>query len=129
MHANRSSTPADPRQCLLAAVVGQNFGTRQATGQTPLPAPTSVLTARAIVGSAEAAQAAARAQTAAAHAGLAAAEAGQHDAQRQLAYATVVAPVTGRIGNRHRETGDRVQAGQILVAVAEPETWIVANFK
>lgn len=85
--------------------------------------------ARASVGSAEAAQTLARAQADAARAALAAAEAARHDAQRLLAYATIVAPAAGRVGNKHVEVGDRVLAGQALLALAEPETWIVANFK
>ena len=38
-------------------------------------------------------------------------------------------PGRRRIGNRNAETGNRVQAGQILFALVEPNPWIVANFK
>jgi membrane fusion protein (multidrug efflux system) len=56
-------------------------------------------------------------------------KAGVTDAQRKLAYASIVAPAAGRVGNRNAETGNRVQAGQILLALVEPNPWIVANFK
>ncbi len=85
--------------------------------------------AQAGVRSAQAAQASAHAQALAANAGVAAAEAELHDAERKLSYATLTAPTEGRIGNRTVEAGNRVQAGQTLFALAEPETWIVANFK
>ena len=51
------------------------------------------------------------------------------DAGRKLAYATLTAPAAGRMGNRNVEVGNRVQAGQVLFALVEPNPWIVANFK
>ncbi|MBY0368117.1 MAG: HlyD family secretion protein [Burkholderiaceae bacterium] len=51
------------------------------------------------------------------------------DAQNQLGYVEVRASSDGRIGKRTVEVGQRVQAGQQLAAIVEPETWIVANFK
>ena len=51
------------------------------------------------------------------------------DASRKLAYATLTAPAAGRMGNRNVEAGNRVQAGQVLFALVEPNPWIVANFK
>ena len=51
------------------------------------------------------------------------------DAQNQLGYVEVRASADGRIGKRTAEVGQRVQAGQQLAAIVEPETWIVANFK
>jgi membrane fusion protein, multidrug efflux system len=89
----------------------------------------NLVAARAAVGSAEAAQVSARAQGDAARAAIAAAEAARRDAQRQLDYTAIVAPTAGRIGNQRVEAGNRVQAGQPLFALAEPDTWIIANFK
>ena len=40
-----------------------------------------------------------------------------------------VAPVAGRIGNKSVEVGNYSLPGQILLALCEPELWIVANFK
>jgi membrane fusion protein (multidrug efflux system) len=51
------------------------------------------------------------------------------DAQRELAHTRITAPTAGRIGNRNVETGNRVRAGQTLLALVEPQYWIVANFK
>ncbi|MGI4721211.1 MAG: HlyD family secretion protein [Janthinobacterium lividum] len=51
------------------------------------------------------------------------------DAQQQLAYNRIVAPVAGRIGKRSVEVGARVQPGQQLLAVVEDDVWVTANFK
>ncbi|UTY58160.1 HlyD family secretion protein [Massilia sp. erpn] len=51
------------------------------------------------------------------------------DAQQQLAYNQVLAPVTGRIGKRTIEVGQRVQAGQQLTAIVQDNVWVTANFK
>ncbi len=51
------------------------------------------------------------------------------DAQQQLAYNKIVAPVAGRIGKRSVEVGARIQPGQQLAAVVQDEVWITANFK
>lgn len=85
--------------------------------------------ARAALGSADAARKAAGAQTDAAAANAAAAEASVREAKRRLTHATVTAPVDGRVGNKNVESGDRVSAGQTLMALTEPAPWIVANFK
>ncbi|MDB6114932.1 MAG: secretion protein HlyD, partial [Lacunisphaera sp.] len=85
--------------------------------------------AEAAVNSAQAARKSAAAQASAAAANVAAAEAALHDAQRQLTYATLTAPADGRVGNKNVEAGNRVSAGQVLLALTEPAPWIVANFK
>lgn len=77
---------------------------------------------RATATASEAALTAARAQR---HAGQVYLE----DAELQRSYNTVTAPVAGRIGKRNAEIGNRVQAGQALFAIVEPDVWIVANFK
>lgn len=51
------------------------------------------------------------------------------DAQQQVAYNRIVAPVAGRIGKRSVEVGARVQPGQQLLAVVEDDVWVTANFK
>jgi membrane fusion protein (multidrug efflux system) len=51
------------------------------------------------------------------------------DAQQQLGYNKIVAPVAGRIGRRSVEVGVRVQPGQQLAAVVEDNVWVTANFK
>lgn len=51
------------------------------------------------------------------------------DARQQLAYNRITAPVTGRIGKRTLEVGQRVQAGQQLTAIVQDNVWVTANFK
>jgi len=51
------------------------------------------------------------------------------DAQQQLAYNRIVAPVDGRVGKRSLEVGQRVQPGQQLVALVQDNVWVTANFK
>jgi membrane fusion protein (multidrug efflux system) len=51
------------------------------------------------------------------------------DAQLQLSYATIPAPVAGTLGRKAVEVGQRVQAGQALLALVADQKWVVANFK
>lgn len=51
------------------------------------------------------------------------------DAQQQLAYNRIVAPVAGRIGKRSMEVGARIQPGQQLAAIVQEDVWVTANFK
>ena len=60
---------------------------------------------------------------------LATAEARLAVASLQVSYATISAPASGRVGRKNVEVGNRVQAGQTLLTVIEPDLWVVANFK
>jgi membrane fusion protein, multidrug efflux system len=71
----------------------------------------------------------ARALVTAAQAQEQAAQASLDDAQLQLSYTEITAPSAGRIGKKNLETGNRVQPGQALLALVEPEVWVTANFK
>ncbi|KRC69214.1 hypothetical protein ASE30_18465 [Achromobacter sp. Root83] len=51
------------------------------------------------------------------------------EAKLQLDYNKIVAPVSGRIGRRNVEVGERVQAGQQLFAIVQDGVWVRANFK
>jgi membrane fusion protein (multidrug efflux system) len=51
------------------------------------------------------------------------------DAEQQLGYNRIVAPVAGRIGKRSVEVGARVQPGQQLAAIVQDDVWVTANFK
>jgi membrane fusion protein (multidrug efflux system) len=51
------------------------------------------------------------------------------DAKLQLSYTMIVAPVAGRVARKSVEAGQRLQAGQPLLAIVEDSPWIVANFK
>jgi membrane fusion protein, multidrug efflux system len=68
-------------------------------------------------------------QFAAAQAAVAQATAALEDAKLQLSYTVIKAPVSGRIGRKSVEAGQRVQIGQPLMAVVEDQPWVVANFK
>jgi membrane fusion protein (multidrug efflux system) len=64
-----------------------------------------------------------------AKANLAAAEAAEKNAELQLSYTTIVAPADGMIAKKTVETGHRIQPGQALMAVVEPNPWVLGNFK
>jgi len=51
------------------------------------------------------------------------------DAEQQLSYNKIFAPVAGRLGKRNVEVGARVQPGQQLAAIVEDKVWVNANFK
>ena len=50
-------------------------------------------------------------------------------AQLQLSYTTLNAPIAGRVGNKNVEVGQQVQPGSPLMAIVPQEEWITANFK
>ncbi|MDB6067726.1 MAG: Secretion protein HlyD family protein [Pedosphaera sp.] len=85
--------------------------------------------AKASAASAKAAQESAQAQQAAAQAMIAAGEAEVSEATRKLSRTVLTAPADGRIGNKNVETGNRVQAGETMLSLVEPDVWVVANFK
>jgi membrane fusion protein, multidrug efflux system len=89
----------------------------------------NVRVADAAVAEAGAAMESAKAESLSAKASSLAYKAAVTDARRKLAYATLSAPAAGRMGNKNVEAGNRVEAGQVLFALVEPNPWIVANFK
>ena len=64
-----------------------------------------------------------------AQAAMSQAEASLEEAKLQLSYTVIKAPVSGRIGRKSVEAGQRVQIGQPLMAIVEDRPWVVANFK
>jgi membrane fusion protein (multidrug efflux system) len=60
---------------------------------------------------------------------VAQAQANLKNAQLQLSYTDIKAPLAGTIGNKTVEIGQRLQVGQSLMAVVSDQPWIVANFK
>ena len=85
--------------------------------------------AQASAASAEAAIEAAHSGQAAAAANKRSAEITVKDAELQFSYATITAPIKGRIGKKNVEPGNHVQAGQALMGLVETKVWVVANFK
>lgn len=70
------------------------------------------------------------AELAQARATLAHDQAVAHQAELNLSYATIVAPVDGTIGNRTLRVGQYVQAGtQLMAVVPTTAAYIVANYK
>ncbi|WP_300755723.1 HlyD family secretion protein [Janthinobacterium sp.] len=82
----------------------------------------SAVAAKAQIGAALAARDVAKAQVAVLRVQL-------KDAEQQLQYNRILAPVSGRIGKRNVETGMRVQPGQQLTAIVQDNVWVTANFK
>jgi membrane fusion protein (multidrug efflux system) len=65
-----------------------------------------------------------------AQARLAAAQAVRDNAQLQLTYTRVTAPVTGSVSRKQVEVGQLVQSGQpLLTIVSDTGVWVTANFK
>jgi membrane fusion protein (multidrug efflux system) len=73
--------------------------------------------------------AAAQAQLAAADAQLQAEDADVANAELQLSYATVVAPVAGTVTRRSVEVGNYITPGAALLAIVPNDIWVTANFK
>jgi membrane fusion protein, multidrug efflux system len=89
----------------------------------------SLTAAEARVRVAGAAIESAQAQTASANAKVEAEQEAVRDAERELSYSTITAPISGRIGNKNIEVGNRVQVGQPMFALVDPNYWVTANFK
>jgi membrane fusion protein (multidrug efflux system) len=113
-----------------------DFARVQELSQTKVASKQEFDSAKATLDSAKAGLDSARATAASSEAALNAArlqeKAGRvylEDQELQRSYNTVTAPVTGRVGRRNAEIGNRVQAGQPLFAIMQPGVWIVANFK
>ncbi len=64
-----------------------------------------------------------------AEAKLDAARARLKQAELELSYTKVTAPVEGQVARKNVEEGAFVQAGQALIAIVAPQRWITANFK
>jgi len=115
----------------VAAVVAAESGVHQAE---------SVVVGRqAALGRANAQRAAARSapkqvaqsrsQTSAAQAEAARAEAEASQARLNLSYTKIRAPISGHVTRKSVEIGTHVEIGQPLLALVDPNIWVVANFK
>jgi len=70
------------------------------------------------------------AEAASARARMAEARAALQEAELNLEYATILAPVAGRVTRRTVEVGQVVQPGQPLLAVVDAgNVWVIANYK
>jgi membrane fusion protein, multidrug efflux system len=50
-------------------------------------------------------------------------------AELNLSYTRITAPISGRIGGKTLEVGQRIQTGQTLLSVVPTDYWVVANYK
>ncbi|MFQ4144202.1 HlyD family secretion protein [Chlorogloeopsis sp. ULAP02] len=50
-------------------------------------------------------------------------------AELQLSYTNITALVDGKIGNKNIQVGQRVEPGQTLFTIVQPNPWIIANFQ
>ncbi len=50
-------------------------------------------------------------------------------AKLNLSYCQIVAPVAGRVGKKSVEIGQRIEPGQALMSIVQPDMWVSANFK
>ena len=72
----------------------------------------------------------ARARSASANAVLEQARADLRTAELNLSYTTIYAPVSGVVGHKTVEVGNRIQPGQTLLTIVPvDDLWITANFK
>lgn len=62
-------------------------------------------------------------------AGVSQAEANLHEAELQLSYTVITAPVSGLVTNKRVEVGQSIQPTQPIMALVERNPWVVANFK
>ena len=70
------------------------------------------------------------AEAASAQAKMAEARAALQEAELNLEYATILAPVAGRVTRRTVEVGQVVQPGQPLLALVDAgQVWVIANYK
>jgi membrane fusion protein (multidrug efflux system) len=120
MAQDRAVTPADLDEARAT------FAAAQAAEQAAAANADSV---KASITSAQARRDAMAAQLNASAAALRLARAAVADARRQLAYVAITAPADGWVGNKNVEVGNRVQIGQTLLVVVEPQVWFEANFK
>jgi membrane fusion protein (multidrug efflux system) len=71
-----------------------------------------------------------RARSGSANADLAKAQAQLETASLNLSYTRIVAPVSGIVGRKNVESGQRVQPGQELMTIIQlDDVWVTANFK
>jgi membrane fusion protein (multidrug efflux system) len=70
-----------------------------------------------------------RSQSDAAEADAARAEAEVTQARLNLTYTKIYAPISGHVARKSVEIGTHVQTGQPLLALVDPDVWVIANFK
>ena len=85
--------------------------------------------AEANVDSAKAMEQNREAELVAAQAAVETSQANLDNAELQLSYCNVLAPVNGRVSKRTVEVGQQLSAGQALMSITPSEVWVLANYK
>lgn len=125
---NEKLSQDNPRAVSREAI--DNARAAQATAQGDLDAAKAELAAAgAMVKSSEAAVESAKAQVTVSEAEVVTARSGVTNAELQLGYTKIYAPVSGRITRKAVEPGDYVGVNQALLLLVPPEMWVTANFK
>jgi membrane fusion protein, multidrug efflux system len=88
-----------------------------------------VTAAHSQIVAAQAAVAASTASVMSARAELKLADARLRQAELNLSYTTIIAPVDARVTARTVQPGNYVQPGEALMALAQKDVWVTANFK
>jgi membrane fusion protein, multidrug efflux system len=70
-----------------------------------------------------------RSQADAAEADVSRAQAEVNQARLNLSYTKIYAPISGHVTRKSVEQGAYVQVGQPMLALVDPDVWVVANFK
>jgi hypothetical protein len=84
----------------------------------------SLQSARKQVAGAETQVSLADAQVKAAHAQVQQVQEAVQQAELNLSYTKIVSPTDGQVAQRTVESGNRVQPGQALMAISEPDVWV-----
>ena len=105
---------------------GANFNAAKGTLDA---AKASLNAAKASLGATQAGVDAAQAQLAAAEADARTSDVAVRDAELQLSYTKIYAPVGGKVTQKAVEPGDYVTVNQALLSVVPPTVWVTANFK
>jgi membrane fusion protein (multidrug efflux system) len=139
--AAQASVDVDQATAIFAGQENKRYGDLAATGfgsvQNAQQAQSRIAGAQAAIARDTANLASARkqvdllkAEIVQANASLAHSEAVQSQAQLNLEYTSIVAPINGIVGNRTLRTGQFVQAGtQLMSVVPVSGAYVVANFK
>jgi membrane fusion protein (multidrug efflux system) len=130
---------AQKRKAAADAAVEQEKSKRAANTAALAEAKSALLQAQSRVGQAQgvlqAAQTApqqvanAEAQMKTAAAGVDQAKATLANAEQQLAYTKIRAPISGRVTRKSVQLGQFVDPGRTLFVIVDPNVWVTANFK
>ena len=128
LQVDAAQAAADSSQANLAAARKRASAAESAVGEAQAKeAYTEGMLAAAKTGPQQIASAVAQAKGA--QATVDQAKASVDEAELNLSYTTIKAPVAGRVTRRTARQGQYLQLGQIVLALVQPDVWVTANFK